>query len=242
MAKVELKGIGKVYEGNVRAVTNANITINDKEFVVFVGPSGCGKTTTLRMIAGLEDITEGEIYIDSKLVNDVPPKDRDIAMVFQNYALYPHMTVYENMALDHIEDFVRRGVLDRKGMLRQAEELIAQFQIKAKPRDRVRTLSGGNLQKVLLARVLSRSPRLIIVPQPTRGLDIGATDYIRQQLLEQRQRGVAVLLVSADLEEVIALSDRVAVMFRGEIMGIVPGEAAYLEAIGRMMLGEKQGQ
>ena len=93
MAKVELKKIGKVYDGNVRAVAEANITINDKEFVVFVGPSGCGKTTTLRMIAGLEDITEGELFIDGKLVNDVPPKDRDIAMVFQNYALYPYMTV-----------------------------------------------------------------------------------------------------------------------------------------------------
>ena len=98
MATVELKNIGKVYEGGVRAVENANITVNDREFVVLVGPSGCGKTTTLRMVAGLEDITEGELYIDGNLVNDVPPKDRDIAMVFQNYALYPHMTVYDNMA------------------------------------------------------------------------------------------------------------------------------------------------
>ena len=98
MAKVELKKIGKVYEGNVRAVSDANITIKDKEFVVLVGPSGCGKTTTLRMVAGLEDISEGELLIDGKLVNDVPPKDRDIAMVFQNYALYPHMSVYDNMA------------------------------------------------------------------------------------------------------------------------------------------------
>ncbi len=98
MATVELKGIGKVYDGGVRAVDNANITVNDREFLVLVGPSGCGKTTTLRMVAGLEDITEGELYIDGKLVNDVPPKDRDIAMVFQNYALYPHMSVYDNMA------------------------------------------------------------------------------------------------------------------------------------------------
>ena len=98
MAKVELKGIGKVYDGGVRAVNNANITIEDKEFCVFVGPSGCGKSTTLRMIAGLEDITEGKLFIDGVEMNDVPPKDRDIAMVFQNYALYPHMTVYDNMA------------------------------------------------------------------------------------------------------------------------------------------------
>ena len=98
MAKVELKGIGKIYDGNVRAVDNANITIEDQEFVIFVGPSGCGKSTTLRMVAGLEDISEGELYIDQELMNDVPPKDRNIAMVFQNYALYPHMTVYDNMA------------------------------------------------------------------------------------------------------------------------------------------------
>ena len=98
MAKVELKGIGKIYDGGVRAVTNSNITIEDKEFCVFVGPSGCGKSTTLRMIAGLEDISEGKLFIDGVEMNDVPPKDRDIAMVFQNYALYPHMTVYDNMA------------------------------------------------------------------------------------------------------------------------------------------------
>ena len=98
MAKVELKGIGKIYDGGVRAVQNANITIEDKEFCVFVGPSGCGKSTTLRMVAGLEDISEGELLIDGELMNDVPPKDRNIAMVFQNYALYPHMTVYDNMA------------------------------------------------------------------------------------------------------------------------------------------------
>ena len=98
MATVELKGMGKVYDGGVRAVDNVNITVEDREFLVLVGPSGCGKTTTLRMVAGLEDITEGELFIDGKLVNDVPPKDRDIAMVFQNYALYPHMSVYDNMA------------------------------------------------------------------------------------------------------------------------------------------------
>ncbi|MBN2811375.1 MAG: ATP-binding cassette domain-containing protein, partial [Spirochaetales bacterium] len=98
MAKVELKGIGKVYDGNVRAVDNANIVVDDQEFVVFVGPSGCGKSTTLRMVAGLEEISEGELFIDGERMNDVPPKDRNIAMVFQNYALYPHMTVYDNMA------------------------------------------------------------------------------------------------------------------------------------------------
>jgi multiple sugar transport system ATP-binding protein len=114
MATVELKNVKKIYEGGVLAVDNANITVNDKEFVVLVGPSGCGKSTTLRMIAGLEEITSGELYIDGKLMNDVAPKDRDIAMVFQNYALYPHMTVYENMAFGlKIRKFPKKEISDR---------------------------------------------------------------------------------------------------------------------------------
>jgi len=114
MATVELKNVKKIYEGGVLAVDNANITVNDKEFVVLVGPSGCGKSTTLRMIAGLEEITSGELYIDGKLMNDVAPKDRDIAMVFQNYALYPHMTVYENMAFGlKIRKFPKKEITDR---------------------------------------------------------------------------------------------------------------------------------
>ena len=114
MAKVELKGICKDYEGGVRAVTTANITIEDKEFCVFVGPSGCGKSTTLRMIAGLEEISEGKLYIDGVEMNDVPPKDRDIAMVFQNYALYPHMSVYDNMAFGLKLRGVDKAEIDRK--------------------------------------------------------------------------------------------------------------------------------
>jgi simple sugar transport system ATP-binding protein len=149
------------------------------------------------------------------------------------------MSVYENMALDHLAEFEHNGVLDRARMYRQAEELIARFQIKAKPRDRVRTLSGGNLQKVLLARMLSRQPKVIIVPQPTRGLDIGATDYIRQQLLDQRQRGAAVLLISEDLEEIMALSDRIAVIYEGQIAGILPASEATPERLGLLMGGGK---
>lgn len=114
MAKVELKGIKKVYEGGVTAVEDCNVVIEDKEFVVLVGPSGCGKSTTLRMVAGLEDITEGELYIDGELMNDVPPKDRNIAMVFQNYALYPHMSVYENMAFGLRIKKVPKDEIDRR--------------------------------------------------------------------------------------------------------------------------------
>ena len=161
------------------------------------------------------------------------PEDRHEGVVGE-------MTVYENIALDQMGDFVKNGILDRKKMLRHAEELIQAFRIKAKATDRVRTLSGGNLQKVLLARVLSRHPEVIIVPQPTRGLDIGASDYIREQLLEQRKQGAAVLLISEDLDEILALSDRIAVMYEGEIAGVLQADEANPEKLGLLMGGGSQ--
>jgi simple sugar transport system ATP-binding protein len=184
--------------------------------------------------------TAGQVLVNSKNVAGCTPTQISAVGVGRvpedrHEGLVGEMTVYENIALDHLEEFVHNGLLDRKGMVRQAEALISQFQIKAKPRDRVRTLSGGNLQKVLLARVLSRNPRLIIVPQPTRGLDIGATDTIRRQLLEQRQRGAGILLISEDLEEILALSDRIAVMYEGEIAGILPAAEATPEKLGLLM-------
>jgi len=165
MAKVELKNVGKVYEGNVRAVSNANITINDKEFVVFVGPSGCGKTTTLRMIAGLEDITEGEVYIDEKLVNDVPPKDRDIAMVFQNYALYPHMTVYDNMAFGLKIRKLPKDQIDAR-VKEAARILDIEKLLDRKPKQ----LSGGQRQRVAVGRAIVRKPKVFLFDEPFRTL------------------------------------------------------------------------
>jgi len=153
MAKVELQGIGKIYEGGVRAVDNVNITVNDKEFVVFVGPSGCGKSTTLRMIAGLEDITEGELYIDGELVNDTPPKDRNIAMVFQNYALYPHMTVFENMVFGLEIKKVEKPEINRR-VNEAARILDIEKLLDRKPR----ALSGGQRQRVAVGRAIVRDP------------------------------------------------------------------------------------
>jgi ABC-type uncharacterized transport system ATPase subunit len=204
--------------------------------------SGNGQKELVETLSGVRKPTAGQVLVNGKDVAGCTPTQISAAGVGRvpedrHEGVVGEMTVSENMALDHMDDFVRRGMLDRKGMYRQAEELIAQFQIKAKPRDRVRTLSGGNLQKVLLARVLSRSPRLIIVPQPTRGLDIGATDYIRSQLLEQRRSGAAVLLISEDLEEIMALSDRIAVMYEGEIAGILPAAEATPEKLGLLMGG-----
>jgi simple sugar transport system ATP-binding protein len=193
-------------------------------------------------LSGVRKPTAGQVLVNGINVAGCTPTEISAAGVGRvpedrHEGVVGEMTVYENMALDHMDDFVNRGILDRKRMVRQAEELIAQFQIKARPRDRVRTLSGGNLQKVLLARVLSRNPRLIIVPQPTRGLDIGATDTIRRQLLGQRQRGAAVLLISEDLEEIMALADRIAVMYEGEIAGILPAAEATPEKLGLLMGG-----
>jgi simple sugar transport system ATP-binding protein len=143
----------------------------------------------------------------------------------------------ENLALEHLAEYTRNGMLDRSAIRKNAEQLIEQFQIKARPVDVTRTLSGGNMQKMLLARVLSRSPKVVIAPQPTRGLDVGATDYVRQSLLDQRQRGAAVLLISEDLDEILALSDRIAVMYEGEIVGMLPACEATPERLGLLMSG-----
>src|SRR5690554_6493303 len=166
MASVSLKNITKQYPNGVVAVKDFNLEIADREFVIFVGPSGCGKSTTLRMVAGLEDITEGELYIDDKLVNDVPPKDRDIAMVFQNYALYPHMTVYDNMAFglkirkfpkDEIDQRVREAA-----KILEIEELLDR-----KPK----ALSGGQRQRVAVGRPIVRKPKVFLFDEPLSNLD-----------------------------------------------------------------------
>ena len=143
----------------------------------------------------------------------------------------------ENLTLERLMEFTKGMTLDRAAMLAYAEDLIAQFQIKARPTDPIRTLSGGNMQKVLLARVLARNPKVVIAPQPTRGLDIGATDYVREQLLAQRKRGAGVLLISEDLDEILALSDRIAVIYEGEIVGLLPAQEATAEQLGLMMAG-----
>ena len=153
VAGVILKGIGKVYPGGVRAVTDFNLKIKNKEFIVFVGPSGCGKSTTLRMIAGLEEISEGELYIDDRLVNDIPPKDRDIAMVFQNYALYPHMTVFENMAFG-----LKLRKFSKEEIKRRVDEAARILDISHLLERRPKALSGGQRQRVALGRAIVREP------------------------------------------------------------------------------------
>jgi general nucleoside transport system ATP-binding protein len=144
--------------------------------------------------------------------------------------------------LERLESFTRSGILDRAAIRSHAQQMISEYQIKASPDDRIRTLSGGNMQKVLLARALARSPRVIIVSQPTRGLDIGATDYVRSRLLEQRGAGNAVLMISEDLDEILALSDRIAVIYDGRIVGILPSREATPERLGLLMSGAAGAQ
>jgi simple sugar transport system ATP-binding protein len=158
------------------------------------------------------------------------PEDRHANLVGE-------LTVADNLMLDQVSDFQKNGMLDRAKIQANAKQLIKDYQIKATPKDRLRTLSGGNMQKVMLARTLSRQPDVVIVSQPTRGLDVGATDYVRSRLLEQRDRGAAVLLISEDLDEIMALSDRIAVIYEGTIMGVVPSHEATAEKLGLLMAG-----
>ena len=166
MAGLSLRGIYKKYAGNVVAVSDFNLEIEDKEFIILVGPSGCGKSTTLRMIAGLEEISEGELYIDGKLMNDVSPKDRDIAMVFQNYALYPHMTVYDNMAFG-----LKLRKVPKAEIKQRVEEAARILDISHLLDRKPKALSGGQSQRVALGRAIVREPKVFLLDEPLSNLD-----------------------------------------------------------------------
>lgn len=222
MAKVELKGIGKVYDGNVRAVDNANIVVDDKEFVVFVGPSGCGKSTTLRMIAGLEDITEGELYIDGELMNDVPPKDRNIAMVFQNYALYPHMSVYDNMAFGLKIRKTDKAEIDRR-VHEAARILDIEKLLDRKPK----ALSGGQRQRVAVGRAIVRNPKVFLFDEPLSNLDAKLRVQMRAEISDLHHRlNATMIYVTHDQIEAMTMSDKIVVMKDGKVQQI--GSPLYL--------------
>ena len=234
MAEVILKNIKKVYphqepakkkKGSEEKKTNLQITdegvlavqefslnIADKEFIVLVGPSGCGKSTTLRMVAGLEEISGGELYIDGKLMNDVAPKDRDIAMVFQNYALYPHMTVRENMAFPlKLKKYPKEEI--RKRVDQAAEVLGITEYLDRKPK----ALSGGQRQRVAIARALSLEPDAIIADEPTSALDVSVRAQILNLLMDlKRDLGLSMVFISHDIQTVRYISDQIIVMNAGE--------------------------
>ena len=233
MATVDLKSITKVYDGNVQAVKNANFTVQDKEFVVLVGPSGCGKTTTLRMIAGLEDITGGELYIDGKLVNDVPPKDRDIAMVFQNYALYPHMTVYDNMAFGlKIRKFAKEEIksrVDAAAKILDIEELLDR-----KPK----ALSGGQRQRVAVGRAIVRQPKVFLFDEPLSNLDAKLRVQMRAEISSLHNRLAATMVyVTHDQVEAMTMGDRIVVMRDGVIQQIGDPLTLYNHPVNRFVAG-----
>ena len=223
MASVVLKNVFKRYEGNVVAVSDFNIDIADKEFIILVGPSGCGKTTTLRMIAGLEEITEGEVYIGDRLVNDVQPKDRDIAMVFQNYALYPHMTVFDNMAFGlklrkTPKDEIKRRVSEAAKIL-DIEHLLDR-----KPK----ALSGGQRQRVALGRAIVREPKVFLMDEPLSNLDAKLRVQMRIEISKLHQNlQTTIIYVTHDQTEALTMGTRIVVMKDGLIQQIDSPLALY---------------
>ncbi len=216
MANVTLKNLKKVYDKNVVAVQEFSLDIADKEFIVLVGPSGCGKSTTLRMIAGLEEITEGELYIGDRLVNDVAPKDRDIAMVFQNYALYPHMTVYENMAFGLKLRKVPKAEIDEK--VKEAAEILGITEyLQRKPK----ALSGGQRQRVAIGRAIVRKPQVFLMDEPLSNLDAKLRNQMRAELIKLRQTvNTTFVYVTHDQTEAMTLGDRIVIMKDGYIQQI----------------------
>ena len=206
----------QITDQGVVAVQEFNLDIADKEFIVLVGPSGCGKSTTLRMVAGLEEISEGELYIDGKLMNDVAPKDRDIAMVFQNYALYPHMTVYENMAFSLKLRKEKKEVIDQK--VREAAEIldITQY-LDRKPK----ALSGGQRQRVAIGRAIVRDPQVFLMDEPLSNLDAKLRNQMRAEIIKLRERiNTTFIYVTHDQTEAMTLGDRIVIMRDGYIQQI----------------------
>ena len=211
MASLSLKNICKEYPNGFKAVKDFNLEIADKEFIIFVGPSGCGKSTTLRMIAGLEDISSGEFKIDGVLMNDVEPKDRDIAMVFQNYALYPHMTVYDNMAFGLKLRKTPKDQIDK--MVREAAKILDLEQLlDRKPR----ALSGGQRQRVAMGRAIVRNPKVFLMDEPLSNLDAKLRVQMRTEIAKLHKRlGATIIYVTHDQTEAMTLGTRIVVMKDG---------------------------
>ncbi len=233
MASITLKNIFKVYPGDVTAVSDFNLEIKDKEFIILVGPSGCGKSTTLRMIAGLEEISKGELYIGDRLVNDVAPKDRDIAMVFQNYALYPHMTVYKNMAFGLEQRKVPKEVIKEK-VEEAARILDIEHLLKRKPK----ALSGGQRQRVALGRAMVRDPAVFLLDEPLSNLDAKLRAQMRTEITKLHQRlGTTFVYVTHDQTEAMTMGDRIVVMKDGFIQQVDTPQNLYDKPCNKFVAG-----
>jgi len=237
MAGVTIEGVTKVYgsrESGIVAVSDLDIEISDGEFVVLVGPSGCGKSTTLRMVAGLETITEGTISIDGEIVNDSEPRDRDVAMVFQNYALYPHMTIRENIGfgLRYSSD------LSKDDRIERVENAAAMMGIEELLDDKPGQLSGGQRQRVALGRAIVREPRAFLFDEPLSNLDAKLRVKMRTEILQlQRELGVTSIYVTHDQAEAMTMGDRVAVLDGGELQQLAPPQEVYDHPVNRFVAG-----
>jgi len=233
MAEVTLKKVNKVFSGGVVAVKDADLEVADREFVVLVGPSGCGKSTFLRMIAGLEDATSGEIYIDGRLVNDVPPKDRDIAMVFQNYALYPHMTVFENMAFGlklrkYPKDEIKQRVTDA------AQILGIEALLDRKPK----ALSGGQRQRVAVGRAIVRKPKVFLFDEPLSNLDAKLRVQMRTEISKLHTRlNATMIYVTHDQIEAMTMGTRIVVLKDGAIQQVAGPMTLYNSPVNKFVAG-----
>ncbi|MGX8852816.1 ABC transporter ATP-binding protein [Amedibacillus sp. YH-ame10] len=233
MATLKLKNINKIYDNNVQAVFDFNLDIEDKEFIVFVGPSGCGKSTTLRMIAGLEDISSGELYIDEKMVNEVAPKDRDIAMVFQSYALYPHMSVYDNMAFGLKIKKTAKDEIDRR-VQEAAKSLEIDQYLERKPK----ALSGGQRQRVALGRAIVRNAKVFLMDEPLSNLDAKLRVQMRSEIIKLHERiGATTIYVTHDQTEAMTMATRIVVMRGGYIQQIGTPKEIYQNPTNKFVAG-----
>ncbi|MGL4382384.1 MAG: ABC transporter ATP-binding protein, partial [Bacilli bacterium] len=223
MATLQLKNIQKIYEGNVQAVYDFNLEVEDNEFIVFVGPSGCGKSTTIRMIAGLEDITSGELLIDGKLMNNVEPKDRDIAMVFQSYALYPHMSVYDNMAFALKLKKMPKSEIDVK--VKEAANILGLTDMLSR---KPKALSGGQRQRVALGRAIVRDAKIFLMDEPLSNLDAKLRVSMRSEIIKLHERlATTTIYVTHDQTEAMTMATRIVVMKDGYIQQIGTPKEIY---------------
>jgi multiple sugar transport system ATP-binding protein len=227
LAGVTFSDVGKVYPDGTRAVGDMDLEIKDEEFMVLVGPSGCGKTTALRMVAGLEEISEGTIQIGDRVVNHVPARDRDIAMVFQSYALYPHLTVYDNIAFGLRLRSVPKSEIDKR--VRDAARILALDEfLDRKPR----ALSGGQRQRVAIGRAIVREPAAYLMDEPLSNLDAKLRVHMRAEIASlQNQLGVTTIYVTHDQVEAMTMGDRVAVMRKGELQQVAPPQELYEQPV-----------
>ena len=233
MSEVIMKGLKKVYDNKVTAVHDVNLEIKDKEFIVLVGPSGCGKSTTLLMVAGLEEISDGELYIDGRLVNEVAPKDRDIAMVFQNYALYPHKTVYDNLAFALKLRKEKKDVIDKK--VREVADIldITQY-LKRKPK----ALSGGQRQRVAIGRAMVRNPKVFLMDEPLSNLDAKLRNQMRAEIIKLRSRiDTTFMYVTHDQTEAMTLGDRIVIMKDGYVNQIGTPQEVFNKPVNLFVAG-----